>query len=54
MFIRNGIKSILRERGRTAAKALSDEDILAVEGVTAWHRGNTTFASVEGFERSNS
>ena len=111
MFIRNGIKSILRERGRTtlfslliilltvtmilslsvllyskavmtscdesyrsialveymgaeypnedepdtaaraAANALTDETVLAIPGVTAWTRGNTAFASAEGFER---
>ena len=111
MFIRNGIKSILRERGRTAlfsllillltvttilslsvllyskavmaaceesyrsialieymgseypnedeadaaarsaAEALTDETILSVSGVTAWSRGNTAFASTEGYER---
>jgi hypothetical protein len=111
MFIRNGIKSILRERGRTAlfslliilltvalilslsvllyskavmaacdesyrsialveymgseypgedvpdanaraaASALKDETILNIPGVTAWTRGNTSFASAEGYER---
>ena len=111
MFIRNGIKSILRERGRTAlfslliilltvslilstsvllysksmmaacdeayrsialleymgseypnedepdaaaraaADALTDEAVLSVSGVSAWTRGNTAFASVEGAER---
>ena len=111
MFIRNGIKSILRERGRTvlfslfimlltvttilslsvllyskamvaaydeacrsialveymgseypdgdepdpaaraAAKALTDEAILSVPGVTAWSRGSTAFASAAGYER---
>ena len=111
MFVRNGIKSILRERGRTAlfsllimlltvttilsmsvllyskavmaaceesyrsialieymgseypnedeadaaarsaAEALTDETILSISGVTAWNRGNTAFASTEGYER---
>lgn len=36
---------------RAAAEALSDEDILSVEGVTAWTRGSTAFASAEGYER---
>ena len=113
MFIRNGINSILRERGRTAlfsllimlltvtlilsisvllycnavmdacdqayrsialveymgaeypnedepdaaaraaSAALTDEQILAVPGVTAWTRGNSSFATTEGFERRN-
>ena len=111
MFVRNGIKSILRERGRTAlfslliilltvtmllslsvllysvavmdacdeayrsialveymgseypnedvadaeareaAELLTDETVLAVPGVTAWTRGNTSLASVQGYER---
>ena len=111
MFIRNGIKSILRERSRTAlfsllimlltvtmilslsvllycntvmdacdasyrsialveymgseypdedepdaaareaAKVLTDESVLAVPGVTAWTRGNSAFATTEGFDR---
>ena len=111
MFIRNGIKSILRERGRTAlfsllitlltvsmilsmsvllysktmlaacnenyrsiaqieymgseypsedepdfaareaANALTNEAVLSVSGVNAWTRGNTSFASAEGYER---
>ena len=113
MFIRNGIKSILRERGRTAlfsllimlltvtmilslsvllyskammvacdeayrsialveymgaeypsedepdeaaraaAKELLDETIFSILGVTAWTRGNSSFASVEGYKRSS-
>ena len=36
---------------RAAAEALTDESVLAVPGVTAWTRGNTTFGSVEGYER---
>ena len=36
---------------RAAAEALSDEDILSVEGVTAWTRGSTAFASAKGYER---
>lgn len=36
---------------RAAAKALTDESILAVPGVTAWTRGNTAFASAAGYER---
>lgn len=36
---------------RAAAEALTEESILAVPGVTAWTRGNTAFASAEGYER---
>lgn len=36
---------------RAAAEELTDEAVLSVPGVTAWTRGNTAFASVEGYER---
>ena len=36
---------------RTAAEKLTDEDILAVPGVTAWTSGSTAFAFAEGYER---
>ncbi|MBR0372986.1 MAG: hypothetical protein IJH91_00465 [Mogibacterium sp.] len=36
---------------RAAAEALSDDDILAVPGVTAWTRGSTATAAAEGYER---
>ena len=34
---------------RAAAEELTDEAVLSVPGVTAWTRGNTAFASVEGY-----
>ena len=36
---------------RSAAETLTNESVLAVPGVTAWTRGNTAFASAEGYER---
>ncbi len=36
---------------RRAANALQDKDVLAVPGVTAWTRGSTAAAAVEGYER---
>ena len=36
---------------RAAAEALTDESVLSVPGVTAWTRGNTAFASADGYER---
>jgi ABC-type lipoprotein release transport system permease subunit len=36
---------------RAAAAELSDEAVLSVPGVTAWTRGNTAAAAVEGYER---
>lgn len=39
------------EAARAAAGKLTDEDILAVLGVTAWTGGSTAFAFAEGYER---
>ncbi len=36
---------------RAAAEALEDETVLAVPGVTAWTRGSTEFAAVDGYVR---
>ena len=36
---------------RAAAEELTDESVLGVPGVKAWTRGNTGFASVDGYRR---
>ena len=39
------------EAARKAAKELTDENILNVNGVTGWTRGNTSFAFADGYAR---